>query len=272
MPITNVADLRFKIANYTEQTRLNVYSMTIGTVKSFFSGNFDQIGTGHTFPTTLTQEAQTTSIYSKIKAPVSAGSSLLVTNIQSICGSTGGVTGGVSQIMFDYLVGAGGINIATATEQVFTVAALPRHTDGVGVYAMIVSTSALGGTSCVGSMRYLANDNVEYNSPSVIITLAGNSGSNAVMILPLANGTKGIKEVRGFTSGGGSVTGTLALLLFKPVATIPQVGSVFSYDDVAALHMPFFKFPKDGNIMNFQNGTAALNIVTNIKVSSVSDT
>lgn len=268
MPITTVTNLKAKIAAPSEVVNMNAYNITIGTAKWFFSGNVDQVSAGYTLPTTLTQVAQTQNIYSKIKLPLATGTSALVVDVHNNCGTSGSASGAVSHIMFDYLVGAGGINIATLTEQAFVVAALPRHTDGVGVYAFLIGTGTVGASATI---RYLANDNVEYTSPPFVVTATGLTGANNVMPIPLANGTRGIKELRGITCAGTG-TGTIAIVLAKVVATIPQVGSVYSYDDISALHMPFFKVPKDSNIINFQNGVASLNQAIQIKLASVSDT
>lgn len=108
-------------------------------------------------------------------------------------------------------------------------ATIPRYTDGVGVHAMCCVHTAIGAASPALTFTFTSVDTAGSTSSSQtgILTSPGNSAptttlflSNGSPFLPIPSGKVGVKSVQSYTIGSGT-TGTVDLVLFKPLAEIP---------------------------------------------------
>lgn len=108
---------------------------------------------------------------------------------------------------------------------------LPRYTDGVGVKAMLVTTSDLGATPSVLNISYTNQAGVSGRTLSVPVYLcsnatgsqiahSGTTASNFGPFLPLADGDYGIRSVQSLQLSDATGGGWAALVLVFPLATI----------------------------------------------------
>jgi hypothetical protein len=100
-------------------------------------------------------------------------------------------------------------------------------TDGEGVQAAILALSALGNAATVATTTITYRDS-ENNSPNTgtFSALVGwQSPATPVigtwMPFQLAAGDRGIREISSFNSGTTFTSGTFALMLYRPLVTIP---------------------------------------------------
>jgi hypothetical protein len=142
-------------------------------------------------------------------------------------------TGVPSQLMLVDMQGYyPGINMNLATAQTLTGTPTLRYADGVGVKAYLVVTATTGATAHNLSMTYTDQSNNTGNTLPVTvsctasaitphITHSGTAGNNYGPFLPLANGDTGIRSVQTVQLSAASGAGTAALVLAKPLLTIP---------------------------------------------------
>lgn len=125
-----------------------------------------------------------------------------------------------------------GINMNSSTSQTLTGTPSLRYTNGVGVRAALVVTSTTGATAHNLSMSYTDQDGNTGNTLPVTvsctasaitphITHSGTAANNYGPFLPLASGDTGIRSVQSVQLSAASLAGTAALVLYKPIMTIP---------------------------------------------------
>lgn len=125
-----------------------------------------------------------------------------------------------------------GINMNVATTQTFTGTPSPRYTNGAGVRAFLVVVTTTGATAHNLSMSYTDQGGTAGNALPVTvsctasaitphITHSGTAGNNYGPFLPLASGDSGIQSVQSVTLSAASGAGTAALVLARPLLTIP---------------------------------------------------
>lgn len=125
-----------------------------------------------------------------------------------------------------------GINMNVATSQTLTGTPSLRYTNGVGVRAALVVVTTTGATAHNLSMSYTDQDGNTGNSLPVTvactasaitphITHSGTAANNYGPFLPLASGDTGIRSVQSVQLSAASGAGTAALVLYKPLLTIP---------------------------------------------------
>lgn len=126
-----------------------------------------------------------------------------------------------------------GINMNTSSAQTLTNAStLTRYTDGAGLRAFLVSRTASGATAHNVAISY--TDQAGNASNSLPVTVAatvsatpghivhsGTAANNYGPFLPLASGDTGIRSVQSITLSAASLAGTAALVLCRPLTTIP---------------------------------------------------
>ncbi|HQZ60249.1 MAG TPA: hypothetical protein PLQ39_11280 [Acinetobacter sp.] len=142
-------------------------------------------------------------------------------------------TGVPSQLMLVDMQGYyPGINMNLATSQTLLSTPTLRYTDGVGVRASLVVVTTTGATAHNLSMTYTNSASVGSRTLPVTvsctasaitphITHSGTAGNNYGPFLPLASGDVGIKSVQSVQLSAASLAGTAALVLYKPLMTIP---------------------------------------------------
>lgn len=130
-----------------------------------------------------------------------------------------------------------GINMNLATLQSLTNAqALTRYTSGAGLRAFLVPTVATGATAHqltsangitytnqagTGSRKLPVTVSCTASAIVGHVTHSGTAANNYGPFLPLANGDTGIRSVESIQLSAGSGAGTAALVLAKPIATLP---------------------------------------------------
>ncbi len=125
-----------------------------------------------------------------------------------------------------------GINMNVATAQNLIGTPTLRYTNGVGVRAYLVITATSGATAHNIAMSYTDQDNNAGNTLPVTvsctasaitphITHSGTAANNYGPFLPLASGDYGIRSVQSVTISAASGAGTAALVLARPIFTIP---------------------------------------------------
>lgn len=125
-----------------------------------------------------------------------------------------------------------GINMNTLSSQTLTGTPTHRYADGVGVRAALVIRTTTGATAHNLSMSYTNQDATSGRTMPVTvsctasaitphITHAGTAANNYGPFLPLANGDTGIQSVQSVQLSAASGAGTAALVLYKPILTIP---------------------------------------------------
>jgi hypothetical protein len=125
-----------------------------------------------------------------------------------------------------------GINMNVATAQTLTGTPSLRYTNGEGVRAYLVVTATTGATAHNVALSYTDQAGNTGNTLPVTvactasaitphITHSGTAANNYGPFLPLASGDTGIRSVQTVTISAASGSGTAALVLCKPLLTIP---------------------------------------------------
>lgn len=142
-------------------------------------------------------------------------------------------TGVPSQLMLVDMQGYyPGINMNLATAQTLVGTPTLRYTNGVGVRASLVVTATTGATAHNIAMSYTNQAAVASRTLPVTvsctasaitphITHSGTAANNYGPFLPLASGDTGIQSVQTVTISAASLAGTAALVLYRPLMTIP---------------------------------------------------
>jgi hypothetical protein len=155
-------------------------------------------------------------------------------HIVNVSAFTAVATGVPSVFMLvDMLLYYPGISMNVATAQTLTTGtALTRYTNGAGVRAFLVPTVAAGATAHNVALSYTDQDGASGNSLPVTVactasaivghvTHSGTAANNYGPFLPLGSGDTGIRSVQSITISAASGAGTAALVLCRPLATVP---------------------------------------------------
>ncbi len=146
---------------------------------------------------------------------------------------TGVATGVPSQLMLVDMQGYWpGINMNSSSSQTLSGTPTLRYTNGEGVRAYLVVTSTTGATAHNLSMSYTDQDGNTGNSLPVTVSCtasaitphiahSGTAANNYGPFLPLATGDYGIQNVASVQLSAASGAGTAALVLARPIFTIP---------------------------------------------------
>lgn len=130
-----------------------------------------------------------------------------------------------------------GISMNSAVAQTLVNGStLTRSTTGAGLRAYLVVTATAGATAHNVAISYTDQANNAANSLPVTvactasaiaghITHSGTAANNYGPFLPLASGDTGIRSVQTITMSAASGAGTAALVLCKPLITIPVTTS-----------------------------------------------
>lgn len=146
---------------------------------------------------------------------------------------TGVATGVPSQLMLIDMCGYWpGINMNVATSQTLSGTPSLRYTNGEGVRAYLTVVTTTGATAHNLSMSYTDQAGNTGNTLPVTvactasaitphITHSGTAANNYGPFLPLASGDYGIRNVASVQLSAASLAGTAALVLARPLLTIP---------------------------------------------------
>lgn len=130
-----------------------------------------------------------------------------------------------------------GISMNSAVAQTLTGSPTLRYTNGVGVRPYLVITTATGAVAHNVSISYTDQSATAANTPPVTVACTvsaiaghivhtGTAANNYGPFIPLANGDTGVQSVQTITmSAGSGVAGVAALVLARPLLTIPLVAA-----------------------------------------------
>jgi hypothetical protein len=150
-----------------------------------------------------------------------------------------------------------GINMNSATAQNMVGTPTLRYTNGEGVRAYLVITATAGATAHNIAMSYTDQAGNTGNTLPVTvsctasaivphITHSGTAANNYGPFLPLASGDTGIRSVQSVTISAASGSGTAALVLAKPLLTIPLTTASVASERDFLNQLPSLPEVKDG--------------------------
>lgn len=153
-----------------------------------------------------------------------------ILNVAAVTGVATGVPGVL--MLVDMQGYYPGINMNVATAQTMVGTPTLRYTNGVGVRAFLVITATSGATAHNLSMSYTNTAStagrtlpvtVACTASAIVphITHSGTAANNYAPFLPLASGDTGIQSVQTVTLSAASGAGTAALVLARPLLTLP---------------------------------------------------
>jgi hypothetical protein len=148
------------------------------------------------------------------------------------------------------------MNVATAQTLVNT-STLTRYTTGAGLRAYLVTQTTTGATAHNIAISYTNQAGTAGRALPVTvagtasaitphITHSGVAANNYGPFLPLASGDTGVRSVQSLTLSAASGAGTAALVLCKPITTIPiTTAGVFAERDLVN-QLPSLPVIQDG--------------------------
>ncbi len=154
-------------------------------------------------------------------------------HVLNASGITGVATGVPAQLMLIDMCGYWpGINMNSSSSQALSGTPTLRYSNGVGVRAFLTIRTTSGATAHNLSMSYTDQDGNTGNTLPVTvsctasaitphITHSGTAANNYGPFLPLANGDYGIRNVASVQLSAASLAGTAALVLARPILTLP---------------------------------------------------
>lgn len=132
---------------------------------------------------------------------------------------------------------------------------LPRYATGDGVQAAAVVTSALGAASPTFTLTYTDSDGntgntgtlaSPVNSAPIGCMLGGGTAASAIApMMPLAAGDRGVRSVQSYSIASGT-TGAAAIILYKPLATLPLAAANLASERDFLFALPSLPQIEDG--------------------------
>lgn len=188
-----------------------------------------------------------------------------LTSLAGNCSTAAGL------VLYDRLVHWGGINgtVATPTAQSLGAIALPRYTDGVGVFPYLVFFSAVAHTTATATLSYTNTASVAGRTAAVTIP----ASPSLAQVLPFAlqAGDLGCLSAQSITlSATTGVAGNIGLFLGRRLAKIGGVANQdFDPKDWLGLGMPNIV---DGACLSFlqrNSGTSTGELDLSLTISDV---
>lgn len=120
-----------------------------------------------------------------------------------------------------------GIVVTTTTEQAITPAALPARdrdgsTNGVGVMAAIECITANGSGAVTNTTLNYTNSSGTAGRTGTLSSWPGSAQASTFVMFNLQTGDVGVRSVEGITLGTSYASGTISLVLFRPIAILPH--------------------------------------------------
>lgn len=178
-------------------------------------------------------------------------------------------TGVPSQLMLVDMQGYyPGISMNTLSAQTLLGTPTLRYTNGVGVRASLVVVTTAGATAHNLSMSYTNSASTAGRTLPVTvsctasaitphITHSGTAANNYGPFLPLASGDVGVQSVQTVTLSAASGAGTAALVLYKPLMTIPLTTATVASERDFLNQIPSLPQVKDGACLTWLIFTGA---------------
>jgi hypothetical protein len=126
-------------------------------------------------------------------------------------------------VLYDRLVGVGGVTLAPAGAKTINSVALPRYTDGAGVEVWVEVTTVTAGAAAgtVALSSYTNQDGVAGRSGAPIaFPFAASNAATAIGPLPLQAGDTGVRSVEQITTAI-STAGVVNVVLLRPLVSLP---------------------------------------------------
>lgn len=150
-----------------------------------------------------------------------------------------------------------GINMNVATSQTLVGTPTLRYTNGVGIRASLVITASSGATAHNLSMSYTNSASTAGRTLPVTvsctasaitphITHSGTAANNYGPFLPMASGDLGVQSVQSVQLSAASGAGTAALVLYRPIFTIPLTTATVASERDFVNQIPSLPQIKDG--------------------------
>jgi hypothetical protein len=165
--------------------------------------------------------------------------------------------------LVDLLLYYPGISMNSSTAQTLVnTNTLPRYTTGAGVRAFLEISTASGATAHNLSMTYTDDAGNTGNAfPGTVactasavathLTHSGTATNNTGPFLPLAAGDNGVRSVQSVQLSAASGAGTAALVLCKPLATIPILATGVATERNTVMDLPSAPVIQDGACLGF---------------------
>jgi hypothetical protein len=140
-------------------------------------------------------------------------------------------------MLYDRLVGVGGISLTSTGNKTVSSAALPRYTDGVGVQAWLEVSTITATPTCVVNLSSYTDHEGNTGASGGTLTFPATVTNVDTFLgpLPLAAGDLGVRAVSTLnvaTASGGA--GATSLVLIKPLAYLPLTASLGAALDLMA--------------------------------------
>jgi hypothetical protein len=135
-------------------------------------------------------------------------------------------------IVYDRLVGVGGLALGSTGDKTVNSAALTRYTDGVGVEAWLELTTASTANVGVVSMNSYTDSGDGASVGGSVTFAAAAQNIDSMFVMPLAAGDVGVKACATINVGTATTSGVANLLLVKRLFQIPliaNIGTVIDY-------------------------------------------
>lgn len=150
-----------------------------------------------------------------------------------------------------------GISMNSSSAQTLSGTPSLRYTNGAGVRAYLAITTASGATAHNVAMSYTDQDGntgkvlpvtVACTASAIVghIMHSGTAANNYGPFLPLANGDSGIRNVASVTLSAASGSGVAALVLAKPIMSIPLTAATIMSERDFVNQLPSLPQIKDG--------------------------
>lgn len=159
-------------------------------------------------------------------------------------------------------------NTITTAQTLVNTLSIPRYTDGAGVRAFIVAVGTMGAGTPNISMTYTNQAGVAGKTMPVTVSAVTTAVQSHIVhsdpsagkyfpYLPLAAGDTGIRSVQSIQLSATMTSGSMALVLCKPLATIPLTTAGVMAERNLMTQLPSLPRVYDGANLNLLFVTAA---------------
>lgn len=162
-------------------------------------------------------------------------------------------------------------NTITTAQTLVNTLTLPRYTDGAGVRAYIVAVGTIGAGTPNITMTYTNQAGVAGRTMPVTVSAVATAVQSTIVhsdpsankyfpFLPLAAGDTGIRSVQSIQLSATMTSGSMALVLCKPLATLPLTTAGVMAERNLMTQLPALPRLYDGCNLNMLFFTAAATV------------
>lgn len=133
----------------------------------------------------------------------------------------GGANSSGNLVLYDRLVGVGGIDLTSTGDKTVSSAALTRYTSGMGVQAWLEVSTATTTTAPIVTLNSYTDEDGNTGQAGTAVTFPATATNVDVMVqLPLGT-DQGVRAVSTLNVGTAAAVGAANLILLYPLAWIP---------------------------------------------------